>query len=158
MAGPRVEPEPNQLDGQGRIAMAARRTQASFSSLRGFLAACLLLVAMACAVSGSALAKTAPDPGSLRARLDNVRADLAQIETTLASPNPSDAELQRLRLRLQPSLDQLRLIIDEQTPRVEQAKLRLDQLGPKPEASAPAESAEIVRDREARAKAFADAD
>jgi potassium efflux system protein len=158
MAVPRVEPEPNHLDGQGRIAMAARRTQASFSSLRGFLAACLLLVAMAFVVAGSALAQTAQEPGSLRARLDGVRADLAQIETTLASPSPTDAELQRQRLRLQPSLDQLRLIIDEQAPKVEQAKLRLEQLGPKPEASAPAESAEITRDREARAKAFADAD
>lgn len=158
MAVPRVEPEPNHLDGQDRITMAARRTRASFSSLQGFLAACLLLVVMALATSAPAFAQAAAEPGSLRARLDSVRADLAQIETTLASPNPTDAELQRQRLRLQPSLDQLRLIIDEQTPRVDQAKLRLDQLGPKPEASAPAESAEIARDREARAKAFAEAD
>ena len=141
MAVPRVEPEPNHLDGQGRISMTARRAQSSFRSLQGFLAACLVLVVMALTTVGSSVAQTAPEPGSLRARLDSVRADLAQIETTLASPNPSDAELQRQRLRLQPSLDQLRVIIDEQAPKVDQAKLRLEQLGPKPEASAPAESA-----------------
>lgn len=159
-AVPRVEPQPNHV-GQGRTTMAARVAQTPFQSLRGLLATCLLWLVLAMAAATSSFAQTAaasPDPGSARARLDAVRSELAQIETTLASPDATDAELQRQRIRLQPSLDQLRVIVDEQTPRVDQAKLRLDQLGPKPEASAPAESAEIARDREARAKAYADAD
>jgi small-conductance mechanosensitive channel len=98
------------------------------------------------------------DPSSPRARLDAIRYELTQIEATLAAPTASEAELQRQRMRLQPSLDQLRQLLEEQTPRVEQAKIRLDQLGPKPEASAPPESAEVLREREARTKAFADAD
>ncbi len=80
MAVPRVEPEPNHLDGQGRIPMAARRTRASFSSLRGFLAACLLLIAMA----GASLAQTAAEPGSLRARLDSAFA-LGREEVSMAA-------------------------------------------------------------------------
>lgn len=158
MAVPRVETEPNQSDGQGRTLMAARMAQVSFKRLQGFLATCLLFLMLSLSAVSLSLAQTAAEPGSLRARLDIVRAELAQIETTLASPASSDAELQRQRQRLQPSLDQLRLIVDEQAPKVEQAKLRLDQLGHKPEASAPAESVEIARDREARAKAYADAD
>lgn len=136
--------------------MAARLAQAPFPKLGRLLSACLILFALA---AGPSLAQPAPvEPGSTRARLDAVRSELAQIETTLASPNPSDAELQRQRIRLQPSLDQLRTIVDEQAPRVDQARLKLDQLGPKPDANAPPESAEIARDRDARAKAFADAD
>ena len=42
--------------------MAARRTRASFSSLRGFLAACLLLVAMACTVAVPSFAQTTAEP------------------------------------------------------------------------------------------------
>lgn len=138
--------------------MAARMAQAPFPKLGRLLSACLILLALALA-AGPSFAQPAPgEPGSARARLDAVRSELAQIETTLASPDSSDAELQRQRIRLQPSLDQLRLIVDEQTPRVDQAKLRLDQLGAKPDANAPPESAEITRDREARAKAYADAD
>ncbi|MCU4178774.1 DUF3772 domain-containing protein [Bosea sp. BH3] len=160
MAVPRVEPEPNHLDRQGRIAMAAHVTRASFRKLRRWLAAGLLLVTLAFSASAPSFSQPAPtDPAAgARARLETVRTELAQIETTLASPELSDSELQRQRIRLQPSLDQLRVILDEQKPRVEQAKLRLDQLGPKPDAGAPPESAEIAKDRETRTKAYADAD
>lgn len=121
----------------------------------------LLLLAMLLALFGAFQAfaqQPAADPSSPRARLDAIRYELTQIEATLAAPTASEAELQRQRMRLQPSLDQLRQLIDEQAPRVEQAKIRLDQLGPKPDASAPPESAEVLREREARTKAFADAD
>jgi len=140
--------------------MAAHVTRASFRKMRQVLAAGLLLIALAIAVSAPSFAQPAPaDPAaSARARLDVVRTELTQIEATLSSPELTDVELQRQRIRLQPSLDQLRVIIDEQKPRVEQAKLRLDQLGPKPDANAPPESADIAKDRETRTKAYADAD
>lgn len=121
----------------------------------------LLLLAMLLALLGAFQAfaqQPAADPSSPRARLDAIRYELTQIEATLAAPTASETELQRQRMRLQPSLDQLRQLIEEQAPRVEQAKIRLEQLGPKPDASAPPESAEVLREREARTKAFADAD
>ena len=150
---------PNHLDRQGRIAMAAHVTRASFTGLRRLLAACMLLAVLALAAASPSFGQPAPaDPSAgVRVRLEAVRNELTQIEATLASPDPSDTELQRQRVRLQPSLDQLRAIIAEQMPRVEQAKLKLDQLGPKPEANGPPESAEIARDREARTKAYTDA-
>ncbi len=119
----------------------------------------LLAAALFALVLGSlqALAQT-PDPNPGRAKLDAARLELNQIETTLAAPSPSEADLQRQRLRLQPLLEQLRGIVEEQGPRVDQAKLRLDQLGAKPDANAPPESAEVTRERDARTKAFADAD
>ncbi|MGX5736839.1 DUF3772 domain-containing protein [Bosea thiooxidans] len=140
--------------------MATHVTRASFTGLRRLLAGCMLLVALVLATASPSFGQAAApaDPANgVRARLEAVRNELVQIEGTLTSPDPSDAELQRQRVRLQPSLDQLRVIIAEQTPRVEQAKLKLDQLGPKPEASAPPESAEIARDRDARSKAYAEA-
>ncbi|WP_186420212.1 DUF3772 domain-containing protein [Bosea sp. CS1GBMeth4] len=111
----------------------------------------LLLVPLA------ALAQPA-DPASARARLDSVRGELSQIEASLTNPDVSDAELQRQRLRLQPLVDQLRILTDEQAPRTEQAKLRLEQLGAKPDANAPAETPDVARERETRTRAFAEAD
>lgn len=131
-------------------------------------ALCLLALALALAIGmAGAQAQTQPatapaaapvDPKSPRGRLDSVRLELSQIETTLSRTDLSDDELQRQRIRLQPPLDQLRLIIDQQAPLVEQAKLKLDQLGAKPDDKAPPESAEIARERELRTKAYADAD
>lgn len=100
----------------------------------------------------------AGDAASPRARLESIRSELAQIETVLASPQATDDQLQRQRLRTQPLVEQLRTLVDEQGPRTEQARLRLEQLGVKPDAKAPPESSEIAREREAREKAFGDAD
>lgn len=152
--------------------MAARLAGASIRmgwSVRRLAALCLLALALASGIADAqaqpqpasppAAATAAPvDPKSPRGRLDSVRLELSQIETTLSRSDLSDDELQRQRIRLQPPLDQLRLIIDQQTPLVEQAKLKLDQLGTKPDDKAPPESAEIAREREVRTKAYADAD
>jgi small-conductance mechanosensitive channel len=118
----------------------------------------MMLIALLIGAFQAVAQQPAVDPASPRARLDAIRYELTQIEATLAAPTATEAELQRQRMRLQPSLDQLRQLIEEQTPRVEQAKIRLDQLGPKPEASAPPETGEVLREREARTKAFAEAD
>lgn len=123
----------------------------------GVLLPALAMLLWLLAGMAQALAQT-PETSPGRARLDAIRTELGQIETFLAAPNVTDAELQRQRQRLQPLLDQLRQLVDEQAPRVDQAKLRLDQLGPKPEANAPPESAEVTREREMRLKAFAEAD
>ncbi len=140
--------------------MAARIGQAP--SPRPRLQGLVLVLAMLLAAllgAGQVFAQQpVADAVPARARLDAIRLELTQIETTLAAPTATEAELQRQRVRLQPSLDQLRQLIEEQAPRVEQARLRLDQLGPKPDAAAPAESADVLHEREARLKAFTDAD
>ncbi|WP_439496472.1 DUF3772 domain-containing protein [Bosea sp. (in: a-proteobacteria)] len=125
------------------------------SSRRVVLALGLLAVALL--ASGQGWAQAA-DATPLKARLDGARAELTQVEGLLANTGASETELQRQRARLQPLLERFRLIVEEQAPRVDQAKLRLDQLGPKPDAKAPPESAEVARERETREKAFTDAD
>lgn len=119
----------------------------------------LVLVVLALGALGPtrALADVS-DPVPVRTQLEGFRLELTQIETSLAAPNPSDAELQRQRLRLQPLLEQIRVLAEEQAPKVEQARLRLEQLGAKPDAKAPPESDEISREREARNKAFTEVD
>src|SRR5262245_52266767 len=71
-AVPRVEAEPNHLDRQGRIAMAAHVTRASFTSLRRWLAACMLLATLALAAASPSYGQPAPaDPSAgARARLE----------------------------------------------------------------------------------------
>lgn len=121
------------------------------------LAAALLALALLLSLAGTALAQPA-EPSAGRARLDSIRGELTQIEAVLANPGASDAELQRQRLRLQPLLDQLRILTEEQAPRFEQARLRLEQLGPKPDAKAPPETSDVARERETREKSFSEAD
>lgn len=119
-----------------------------------FAALALLLVLLA---AGQSWAQSVGQP-QLRTRLDSARSELTQIEGVLANTSASDAELQRQRVRLQPLRTLLQQIVDEQMPRFEQARQRLDQLGAKPDGKAPAESAEVAAEREAREKAFAEAD
>ncbi|WP_181832767.1 DUF3772 domain-containing protein [Bosea caraganae] len=138
--------------------MAAQKPLSPAPDLwRGLLAALALLAVLLVSGHGWAQAQTA-DTMPPRARLENARGELAQIEGTLANVEATDADLQRQRGRLQPLLVQLRRIVDEQTPRAEQAKLRLEQLGVKPDAKAPPESADVAAERDLREKAFADAD
>lgn len=126
-----------------------------FAALGGRLG--VALFALCLLLPLSALAQPA-DPAAARGKVDSIKKELTQIESVLTNPNATDAELQRQRLRLQPLLDQIRTLTEEQVPRFEQAKTRLDQLGPKPDAKAPAETAEVAREREAREKGFAEAD
>lgn len=130
-------------------------------ALARLAAALMLALAVALAPVALAPAAFAQAPAQViapRAQLDSLRAEIAQVETVMARQGITDAELQRQRQRLQPLQDQLRTLIDEQAPRVEQAKVRLEQLGPRPEAKAPAETAEVVQERETREKQFAEAD
>jgi small-conductance mechanosensitive channel len=68
-----------------------------------------------------------------RQRIDAIRLDVQQIETTLASRELKDTDLQRLRQRAEPLLDDLRKFAEEFGLRADQAKSLVDQLGPKPD-------------------------
>jgi len=88
-------------------------------------------------------------PDELTGRLDGAKAELAQIEATLQRDDLKDTELQALRARVDPVKDQLLRIIRAETPRLESAKSRLDQLGPPPDpAKGGSESVDVGRERE----------
>ncbi len=93
-----------------------------------------------------------------RSRLETLRLDLQQIETSLANREMGDAELQRIRLRADPMLDELRRMTEELNQRADQSRIRLEQLGPKPDAKATPESADIAAERAAREKVQGEAD
>ncbi len=93
-----------------------------------------------------------------RGRLETLRLDLQQMERSLANRELGDAELQRIRVRADPILDELRQLTEGAGQRAEQARVRLEQLGPKPEARAPPESADLAAERATREKAQAEAD
>jgi small-conductance mechanosensitive channel len=92
-----------------------------------------------------------------RQRIDAIRLDVQQIETTLASRELTDGDLQRLRQRAEPLLDDLRKFAEEFGLRADQAKSLVDQLGPKPDEKATPESADIAAERAARDKVLAEA-
>jgi potassium efflux system protein len=117
------------------------------------LAGALVVVLMA------SLAQAQPaDPGAARTRMEALRSEIQLVETALGSRELRDPELQRMRQRVDPMLDELRVLTDQLSQRAEQAKLRLDQLGPKPDAKAPPESGDIAAERALREKAQTEAD
>jgi potassium-dependent mechanosensitive channel len=108
-------------------------------------------------VIGGALAQSPARPADApapRARLDSIRIDLQRLEASLSKGDPSESALSRARQSIVPAVQELREIIDDLTPRSEQTKARLEQLGPK----AATESADIAADRTAREKEVAEAD
>ena len=81
--------------------------------------------------------------------IDQARSRLDQVTAGLRRDSLDDSALASLKDALSPASDQLRQAISILGPRLVDAKERLDKLGPKPDAKAPPESAEVVKDREA---------
>ena len=98
-----------------------------------------------------------PETKALRSKLDAFKLDLDQKEAAL-SRELSDAELQGLRQGIDPIAESLRALIADLAPRLEAAKARLEQLGPKPKEDDPEESADVARDRTERESAVAELD
>ncbi len=135
---------------------AAART--AWSGLTALALALVLALGIAIAGAGGVAAQ-APGPNAeANAVLDAARPVLSEIETTLQQPNLPDAELQRLRAQVDPVAARMRAVIEASQPRIDAARARLDQLGPKPAEGAPAESPEVQRDREERSRVLAEAD
>ncbi len=94
----------------------------------------------------SSIAARAQDDS--RAQLDTLKAELTSIEAALQNQALRDDGLQKLRAQVDPVLDKLRTIVNDQTPRFEGIKSRLEQLGPKPDpAKNQSESEEVTRER-----------
>src|SRR3954465_563200 len=94
-----------------------------------------------------------PETKALRSKLDASKLDLDQREAALNRRDLSDAELQGLRQGIDPVTESLRALIGDLAPKLEAAKARLDQLGPKPKEDDPEESADLADDRAERESA-----
>ena len=103
----------------------------------------------------------APKPVSealqtLRDRLDTIKTDLESREKAITGQNVGAGDLTRARDGLDGLADRLRAIIDLLGPRLEAARERLEQIGPKPKEGA--EGEEVARERAEREQAVNDLD
>jgi small-conductance mechanosensitive channel len=99
-----------------------------------------------------------PETKALRSKLDAFKLDLDQKEAALSGRELTDAELQGLRQGIDPIAESLRVLIADLAPKLEAAKARLEQLGPKPKEDDPDESADVAGDRAERESAVAELD
>jgi potassium-dependent mechanosensitive channel len=90
----------------------------------------------------------------VKTQLDAVRAEITALEREVTATANDSAALGQARSQVEPLLDRLRGIIGEQTPRLEGIKARLEQLGPKPDASkGQQDNADVARERDEQVKA-----
>ncbi|MGL4241869.1 MAG: DUF3772 domain-containing protein [Beijerinckiaceae bacterium] len=119
------------------------------------LAALLLLIA--CLVWLGAPGSVAQDGAG--GRLEAIRGEIAQIDKDVDANAANGPQLIALRGKIEPIAERLRAVIDENAPRIEGIKARLEQLGPKPDASkGQQEAPEVGRQREEQEKALRDAE
>ena len=90
--------------------------------------------------------------------IDQAKSRLDQVTAALRRDSLDDTALSNLKDSLNPASGQLRQAIEILTPRLADAKERLDKLGPKPDAKAPPESADVTRDRDEQQKRYARAE
>jgi len=112
------------------------------AKLRSLSAALLLMMALAFAPPVGA-------QGEVKVELEQVRAAITAIDRDIQANLDNDAALLELRGKLEPLLERLRGVTSEQTPRLEGIKARLEQLGPKPDASkGESGNADVARERD----------
>ena len=90
--------------------------------------------------------------------VDDLAAKLKTIEADVDATRLTEAQLGELATRIAPLTLRSQAIVERLTPRAAAMKARLDQLGPAPDAKAPAESADITKERAALQKGFDDND
>ncbi len=81
------------------------------------------------------------------AKVDQLSADLGDLEKSLETEKPNQAALDAMHQKIAPIVAESASIVDRLAPRLAALKTRVDQLGPKPDAKAPAESPEVTKDR-----------
>ncbi len=134
--------------------------------LRAWLAALAMLATVLLGVQTRAVAQTHPPASSLtpsanqaqpspiiaaqRAKLEAIRIELAQTEAGIDRRGKSDEALQAIRQTVEPLATGTREVIAELTPRAEAIRMRLKELGPKPDEKSPSEGVEVTREREER--------
>ncbi len=99
-----------------------------------------------------------PESRALRASLESAKAEVEQAEAAFRRTGLTSDELQDLRNRIDPVTERLRDQIADIGPKLDAAKARLEQLGPKPKDGAAPEGQDVARDRAEREAATADLD
>ena len=131
------------MAGSRRIAVAVLRRLSILSLL-----ACIV----AAPVSAQVPTKAAGD-------LDSAKSTIDMIEARLTRSDMSDAVLQQLRAQIDPVAVQMGGVVSELSPRIDAAKARLAQLGPKPDPkTGTAEAPDIAKERDAQQTLFNDLD
>lgn len=100
--------------------------------------------------SAAAQDASTPPPSPAQVAIDQTRAQLDQIEATLQRDTLDDAALGGLRDRIDPLTAQIDGAVAALTPQLAAADARLAQIGPKPAEGQPAESQEVIRERDAQ--------
>lgn len=98
----------------------------------------------------------AQEQSAIRSRLDGLRLQLDQIETSVTTRVTSDLLLQENRKQIDGIATDIKTVADEQAPRADAVRSRLKELGPRPDDKSPPESAEITKERDDREKALKD--
>ncbi len=139
----RQAPVAQRTDGSGRVAAVLPRLLCVLSLL-------------ACLVAGPA---TAQVPTKAAGDLDAAKGTIDMIEARLTRSDMSDAVLQQLRAQVDPVAVQMNAVVSELGPRIDAAKARLAQLGPKPDPkTGSAEAPDIAKERDAQQSLFNDLD
>ena len=99
-----------------------------------------------------------PEQAPIGPALDKLSGSLKGIEASLERHDLTDVELQVLRQRIDPISDAVASALDRLTPTLAGIKARLDQLGPKPDDSAPPESPAVTAERADEQKLYNDTD
>ena len=93
---------------------------------------------------------------TMRGGLEQIKGDLESREKAVTGPNVGSGDLARARDGLDAVADRIRHVIDLLTPRLDAARERLAQLGPKPKEGE--ESADVARERAEREGEVAEID
>ncbi len=107
-------------------------------------------------ILSSASFSVAQEQSAIRSRLDGLRLQLDQIETSVTTRVTSDLALQENRKQIDEIAADIKTVADEQAPRADAVRSRLKELGPRPDDKSPPESAEITKERDDREKALKD--
>ena len=117
------------------------------------------VVILLCLVSIAVGPAVAQVPTKAAGDLDTAKGTIDMIEARLTRSDMSDAVLQQLRAQVDPVAVQMNAVVSELNPRIDAAKARLAQLGPKPDPkSGPAEAPDIAKERDAQQLLFNDLD
>ncbi len=118
----------------------------------------LAVVALVIGFAAPAVAQNAAAPATPAASLDAAKTAIDAVEAALARGDLSDARLQALREDIDPVATRMQGIAGDLAPRIDAAKARLAQLGPKPAADAPREPPDVSAERASQEKLFNDLD
>jgi small-conductance mechanosensitive channel len=122
--------------------------------MRRLAALFVLIASLVIAALPAALAQELPTQ-----RLEAIRAEITQLDREVESSLTNSQQLNVLRGRIEPIAEKLRAVIGENAPRIDGIKARLEQLGPKPDASkGQQETPEVTREREEQDRALREAE